>query len=42
MTVDDALAVGREVPGVVNVSPEVRDRQQVLANGLELEHADSR
>ena len=34
MTVDDALAVAREVPGVVNVSPEVRDHQQVLANGL--------
>src|SRR5580704_12293184 len=34
MTVDDALAVAREVPGVITVSPEVRDRQQVLANGL--------
>ena len=34
MTVDDANAIDREVPGVVSVSPEVRDRQQVLANGL--------
>jgi putative ABC transport system permease protein len=34
MTVDDALAVAHEVTGVVNVSPEVRDHQQVLANGL--------
>jgi putative ABC transport system permease protein len=34
MTVEDALAIGREVPGVVTVSPEVRDRQQILANGL--------
>ena len=34
MTVDDALAIAREVPGVVTVSPEVRDRQQVQANGL--------
>jgi putative ABC transport system permease protein len=34
MTVDDADAIAREVPGVVSVSPEVRDRQQVLANGL--------
>ena len=34
MTVEDALAIAREVPGVISVSPEVRDRQQVLANGL--------
>jgi putative ABC transport system permease protein len=34
MMVDDALAIAREVPGVITVSPEVRDRQQVLANGL--------
>ena len=34
MTVDDADAIAREVPGVIGVSPEVRDRQQVLANGL--------
>jgi putative ABC transport system permease protein len=34
LTIDDAEAIAREVPGVVHVSPEVRDRQQVLANGL--------
>jgi putative ABC transport system permease protein len=34
MTVEDADAIAREVPGVVAVSPEVRGRQQVLANGL--------
>src|SRR5271156_5010195 len=34
MTVDDALAISREVPGVLSVSPEVRDRQQAQANGL--------
>jgi putative ABC transport system permease protein len=34
MTVEDALAIAREVPGVVAVSPEVRTRKQVLANGL--------
>jgi putative ABC transport system permease protein len=34
MTVEDALAIGREVAGVTAVSPEVRNRQQVLANGL--------
>ncbi|MEI6085354.1 MAG: ABC transporter permease [Verrucomicrobiota bacterium] len=34
MTVEDAEAIAREIPGVVHVSPEVRDRQQVLANGL--------
>ena len=34
MTIDDADAIAREVPGVSGVSPEVRDRQQVLANGL--------
>jgi putative ABC transport system permease protein len=33
LTVDDALAIAREVPGVVNVSPEVRDHQQILAEG---------
>ncbi|MGA2604718.1 MAG: ABC transporter permease [Verrucomicrobiia bacterium] len=33
MTVDDALAIAREVPGVINVSPEVRDHQQILAEG---------
>jgi putative ABC transport system permease protein len=34
MTVDDAEAIAREVPGVLRASPEVRDRQQILANGL--------
>jgi putative ABC transport system permease protein len=34
MTVEDAEAIGREVAGVTAVSPEVRNRQQVLANGL--------
>jgi len=33
LTVDDALAIG-ELNNVVAVSPEVRDRAQVLANGL--------
>jgi putative ABC transport system permease protein len=34
MTVEDAEAIGREVSGIVHVSPEVRDRQQIMANGL--------
>jgi putative ABC transport system permease protein len=34
MMVDDALAVVREVPGVITVSPEVRDHQQILAEGM--------
>ena len=34
MTVEDAEAIGREVAGVTAFSPEVRNRQQVLANGL--------
>jgi putative ABC transport system permease protein len=34
LTVDDADAILKEVPEVVAVSPEVRDRNQVLANGL--------
>ena len=34
LTPEDALAIQNEVSGVVAVSPEVRDRQQVLANGL--------
>ncbi|MBP7143300.1 MAG: ABC transporter permease [Opitutaceae bacterium] len=34
LTLDDAEAIEREVLGVVAVSAEVRDRQQVLANGL--------
>jgi len=34
LTPEDALAVQNEISGVVAVSAEVRDRQQVLANGL--------
>ena len=34
MTVEDTDAISREVPGVIAVSPEVRDREQVQANGL--------
>ena len=34
LTVEEAEAVTREVPNVLAVSPEVRDRAQVLANGL--------
>jgi len=31
---DEARAIAREVPGVVAVSSEIRDRQQVMANGM--------
>jgi putative ABC transport system permease protein len=34
MTIEDAEAIAREVPGAIGVSPEARARQQVLANGL--------
>ncbi len=34
LSLDDADAIEREVTGVFGVSPEVRDRAQVLANGL--------
>ena len=34
LTPEEAEAIAREVPGVVAVSCEVRDRQQVQANGL--------
>ena len=34
LTVEDAEAIEREVTGIVGVSPEVRDRNHVLANGL--------
>jgi len=34
LTAEDALAIQQQISGVVGVSPEVRDRQQVLANGL--------
>ena len=34
LTIEDALAIRNEIAGVANLSPEMRDRQQVLANGL--------
>ena len=34
LTIDDSKAIMHEVPDVVGISPEVRDREQVLANGL--------
>jgi len=34
LTVEDATAIKNEVADVVAVSPEVRDRNQILANGL--------
>ena len=34
LTIEDALAIKNEVSDVVAVSPEVRDRNQILANGL--------
>ncbi|ATC65604.1 multidrug ABC transporter substrate-binding protein [Nibricoccus aquaticus] len=34
LTVEDAEAIKNEVSGAIGVSPEIRDRQQVLANGL--------
>ena len=34
LTVEDALAIRHEVAGVVNLSPEMQDRAQILANGL--------
>ena len=34
LTVEDYEAIQREVPDILGVSPEVRDRNQVLANGL--------
>jgi putative ABC transport system permease protein len=34
LTLEDVEAIVREVDGVVAVSPELRDRNQVLANGL--------
>ena len=34
LTVEDAEAIKAEVQGVVGVTPEVRDRQQVMASGL--------
>ena len=34
LTIEDTLAIQKEVANIVAVSPEVRDRSQVLANGL--------
>jgi putative ABC transport system permease protein len=34
LTVEDALAIRDEVPGVAALSPDMRDRAQILANGL--------
>jgi putative ABC transport system permease protein len=34
LTVDDALAIKREIPGAVAVSPELRQGNQVQGNGL--------
>jgi putative ABC transport system permease protein len=34
LTVNDADAIINQVPNVVAISPEVRDREQVLANGM--------
>ena len=34
LTPEDAAAIAAEVPNVLGVSPEVRDRSQILGNGL--------
>ncbi len=34
LSVEDAEAIRNEIQGIVGVSPDVRDRQQILANGL--------
>jgi putative ABC transport system permease protein len=34
LTIDDAVSIQREVANVLGVTPEMRDRAQVLANGL--------
>src|SRR5215472_8166776 len=34
LTIDDSKSIINEVPNVIAVSPEVRDREQVLASGL--------
>ncbi len=34
LTPDDATAIAAEVPNILGVSPEVRDRSQILGNGL--------
>ncbi|MBX3735147.1 MAG: ABC transporter permease [Candidatus Didemnitutus sp.] len=33
LTVEDAMAIRNEVAGVANLSPDMRDRTQILANG---------
>jgi len=33
LTVEDAMAIRNEVAGVANLSPDMRDRSQILANG---------
>ena len=34
LTIEDALAIRNEITGIANISPEMRDRAQILANGL--------
>jgi putative ABC transport system permease protein len=34
LTIEDAEAIGREIPNLAGISPEVRSNAQVLANGL--------
>jgi len=34
LTVEDAMAIRNEIAGVAALSPEMRDRSQILANGL--------
>jgi len=34
LTVEDAMAIRAQIPGALNVSPDMRDRAQVLSNGL--------
>ncbi len=34
LTPEDAIAIAAEVPNIAGVSPEVRDRSQILGNGL--------
>src|SRR3982750_3108226 len=34
LTIEDAMAIRNEINGIANVSPEMRDRAQILANGL--------
>ena len=34
LTIEAALAIRNEITGIANISPEMRDRAQILANGL--------